>query len=121
MKSNVIAGINEKEVLQLRNAISNHVDNISEIFSKFDDDMDEVKKYYDSNSFKALCSSYESLKKNFNVIKENILIYSSDLGALIVKMKEGMLDLARLYETFKERYAAKRKAIEMNGGIKKWH
>ena len=117
MKSNIIAGVNENEIIQLCNMIGKHVDAISEIFNKFDDDMDEVKKYYDSNSFKALCASYDVLRKNFSVIKDNMLVYSNDLSELIVKMRNGMLDLARLYETFKEKYAAKRKAIEMNGGI----
>lgn len=117
MKTDIISGINEKNLLELCIEINKSADNISEIFKKIDDDMEEMKYYYNSDTFNTLYSLYEDLRKNYSVIKRNILNYSGDLNELVNKMKKGLLDMAQLYSTFAENYTVKKNAVEMMGGI----
>ena len=117
MKTDIVSGINENSLLKLCIEIDKFADRISEIFKKIDDDMEEIKNYYSSDTFTTLYNLYEDLRKNYSVIKKNIFNYSGDLNELINKMKKGILDMTQLYLTFSENYRIKKTSIEMMGGI----
>ena len=61
--------------------------------------MSELKAYYDCSKYYSLVNSYNEFKKNYSIVKQNIVTYSDDLIAVINKFKSGDNDVSVLVES----------------------
>ena len=99
--------INEEELSELAIDIIDFNDEIAELFSSIDGKMSELKSYFDCSKYYTLLNSYNEFKKNYAVVKQNILTYSDDLIAVINKFKSGdkevSLVVAGDYEDVKQK------------------
>ena len=86
--------INEEELSELAIDIIDFNDEIAELFSSIDGKMSELKSYFDCSKYYTLLNSYNEFKKNYAVVKQNILTYSDDLIAVINKYKSGDKDVS---------------------------
>lgn len=86
--------INEEELSELAIDIIDFNDEIAELFSSIDGKMFELKSYFDCSKYYTLLNSYNEFKKNYAVVKQNILTYSDDLIAVINKYKSGDKDVS---------------------------
>ena len=73
-------------------------DDISEIFSSIDKKMEALKLCFDGKEYDHLMSKYRDFRKNYPVVKNNIVSYSDDLIALINKVRAGDKDIAFILE-----------------------
>ena len=105
-------GIREEELTNLCVEITKYSDSISELFSKIDDDMAEVKEIYKGSSATTLLNSYADFRKNYAIINSNINSYSDDLTELINKLRTGLTDLSHLFESYTQNIKTETKAIE---------
>ncbi|MBQ8534221.1 MAG: hypothetical protein IJ463_00865 [Bacilli bacterium] len=99
--------INEEELSELAIDIIDFNDEIAELFSSIDGKMSELKSYFDCSKYYTLLNSYNEFKKNYAVVKQNILTYSDDLIAVINKFKSGDKDVSLVvagdYEDVKQK------------------
>ena len=112
MRDDYYNGIKEEDLANLCINITKYSDNISEIFSQIDDDIEQIKENYCSTSLDILLNSYYDFRKNYSIIISNINSYSDDLTELVNKMRSGMLDLEHLYDDYTKGIKAKTKAID---------
>ena len=75
------------------------IDFNDEIFNSVDSKMSELKAYYDCSKYYSLVNSYNEFKKNYSIVKQNIVTYSDDLIAVINKFKSGDNDVSVLVES----------------------
>lgn len=97
MMSNVINQINQDELEQLAIELIDYADDIGDLFNQINQKMSLINSYLSGDSLAQINNNYSFFKNNFKIAKENILSYSNDLIALIQKMKDGQLDLAKLF------------------------
>jgi hypothetical protein len=90
--------IREDELSELAIDIIDFNDEIAEIFNSVDSKMSELKAYYDCSKYYSLVNSYNEFKKNYSIVKQNIVTYSDDLIAVINKFKSGDNDVSVLVE-----------------------
>ncbi len=109
---NIVEGIREEDLLSLCDEILKNADNIFEKFNQIDDKFEEIKQYYSSSSLDTLMNKYQNFKKNYPIIKNNIISYSEDLNELIIKFRSGLKDIATKYDQYSENIKSKKKAIE---------
>ena len=99
--------INEEELSELAIDIIDFNDEIAELFSSIDGKMSELKSYFDCSKYYTLLNSYNEFKKNYAVVKQNVLTYSDDLIAVINKFKSGDKDVSLVvagdYEDVKQK------------------
>lgn len=97
MMPNVINQINQDELEQLAIELIDYADDIGDLFNQINQKMSLINSYLSGDSLAQINNNYSFFKNNFKTAKENILSYSNDLIALIQKMKDGQLDLAKLF------------------------
>lgn len=102
MKTDFIGGINEKEVNSLSIEILKCSDRISEVFDKIDAKIEELPTYYKATALDEFLSSYNEFRKNYSIIKSNVISYSDDLLRLITKMHEGLDEVSKMYNDYAE-------------------
>ncbi len=71
-------------------------EDVSDLFSSVDEKMSNLKSCYDSKQYENLMSSYRMFRKNYSIVKHNIVSYSDDLIAVINKVRAGDKDIAFL-------------------------
>ena len=110
--NDVILGVKEKELGPLSLEILDYSDRISAILDKIDSRMADIAEHYQGDSYKELMNYYSELKNSFSIIKDNIISYSDDLAALIIKTKENDKTLASLFDEFTVDVKQQIKSIE---------
>ncbi len=112
MNTDFLGGVNETDIRTLGVEILKSSERISDIFDSIDAKMSELPDYYKSSSSDEFCRSYEAFRKNYELIKANIISYSDDLFRLVDKMKEGLDEVSSMIENFTEDRKSKAKVIE---------
>lgn len=80
MSANNISGIDETRLDQLTQKVLNNLEQLEKRFEQLDVIFDETKSFYKSDSASKYRMSYESLRYNYKIIKQNILSYVTDLS-----------------------------------------
>ena len=88
-------------------------EDISDLFSSVDSKMDNLKNYFDGSKYDLLMDSYRSFRKNYTVVKNDIVSYSDDLIAVINKVRSGDNDIAFLINQITEDTIKKSKEVEI--------
>lgn len=112
MNTDFLGGVNENDIRTLGVEILKSSERISDIFDLIDTKMSELPDYYKSTSSDEFCRSYELFRKNYEIIKTNIISYSDDLFRLVDKMKEGLDEVSSMIENFTEERKSEAKEIE---------
>lgn len=112
MNTDFLSGVNEGDIRTLGVEILKCSDRISDIFNLIDNKVNELPDYYKSTSCNEFCKSYEEFRKNYEIIKSNIVSYSDDLFRLVDKMKEGLNEVSSMIQNFTEEKKSKAKNIE---------
>lgn len=112
MNTDFLGGVNENDIRVLGVEILKSSERISAIFDSIDAKINELPSYYKSSSFDEFYSSYESFRKNYEIIKTNIISYSDDLFRLVDKMKEGLDEVSTMFKDFTEERKSKAKEVE---------
>ncbi len=107
-----LSGINEAALGELSIEILDYTDRISEIFKKIDDNMYRLGNCYQGKCYDDLLRYYENFRKNYPIIKENIISYSDDLIALVRHMNEADAHFAQIYTNLTNEAQGKTKIIE---------
>ncbi len=87
---------------------------VSDIFSSIDSKMDSLKNYFEGSQYDSLMESYRTFRKNYSVVKNNIVSYSDDLIAVINKVRQGDQDIAFLIQQITDDTINKAKEINNN-------
>ena len=87
-------------------------ENVSDLFSSVDLKMQTLKNYFDGSKYDSLMASYREFRKNYAVVKNNIVSYSDDLIAVINKVRAGDQKIASLISQITEDTKQKAKEIE---------
>ena len=95
-----IGGVNDKEVNSLSMEILRYSDRISEVFDAIDAKVDELPVYYKATAFDEFLKSYNEFRKNYSIIKSNVVSYSDDLLRLVPKMQEGLDEVSKMYNDY---------------------
>lgn len=98
--NDIILGVKEYELSNLSLEILDYSDRISAILDKIDAKMDDLSEHYQGDSYKELMNYYSELRSSYSAIKNNIVSYSDDLAALLIKIKENDKTLASLFDEF---------------------
>lgn len=105
-------GINEDALGELSINILDFSDRISEIFEKIDNQMNSLSTCYQGESYDNLMNYYNNFRKNYQIIKENIVSYSDDLTTLLHHQKENDAYFASIISNFTTETNAKTKGTE---------
>lgn len=104
--------INEEDLSTLAMDILTISEDVTDIFSKIDAKMDSLKNCYESDEYSALITKYRDFKKNYSIVKDNIVSYSDDLIAVINKVRTGDRTIAFLIDSITEDTKDKASKIE---------
>ncbi len=104
--------INEEDLSTLAMDILTISEDVTDIFSKIDAKMDSLKNCYESDEYSALMTKYRDFKKNYSIVKDNIVSYSDDLIAVINKVRTGDRTIAFLIDSITEDTKDKASKIE---------
>lgn len=115
MTDNIKLTIKESEIEELVVEITNIADEISIIFDGIDNSVDTIKEYLSCEANKNIENKYQEIRKNYQVIKNNIISYSSDLVSLNAKMHDGEKYLINKFNAKTAEINAKKKEVDMNG------
>lgn len=110
--NDVFFGVKEYELGSLTLDILDYADRTSQILEKIDSKMEELATHYQGDSYKELMNYYSQLQSSYSTIKNNIVSYSDDLAALLIKMKENDKTVASLFDEFTVDVKQKIKSIE---------
>lgn len=113
-KGDIIAGIRENELGALSLEIMGYADRISVIFNRIDAVVATIPAGYRGESCDQLMQSFEKLKVQFPVVKENVKTYADDLVSLLDKMKQIDFDLTKLFQSATDDVNARRGQIDNN-------
>lgn len=108
----VMLGVKEYELSNLSLEILDYSDRISAILDKIDSRMNDLSAHYQGDSYKELMNYYTELRSSYSTIKDNIISYSDDLAALLIKVKENDKTLASLFDEFTVDIRQQIKSIE---------
>lgn len=86
--------INEENLGSFAMNLLTASEDITEIFSSIDKKMEALKLCFDGKEYDHLMAKYRDFRKNYPVVKNNIVSYSDDLIALINKVRAGDKDIA---------------------------
>ncbi len=106
------AGVNIGNMEVLCFEIEDYANRIGDIFTKIDERMDNLSRYYQGDSCDSLFNYYSELKNNFVAIKDNINSYSDDLVELVKKLQSIDIKVANLFTDFSIDTKNKTKSIE---------
>lgn len=87
-------------------------EDISEIFSSIDNKMEALKIYFDGKEYDHLMTKYRDFRKNYPIVKNNIVSYSDDLIALINKVRAGDDDIAFIIDSLTKYVNEKAKEVK---------
>ncbi len=93
----IMSQINEVELEQLAIELIDYADSISDVMNRINSKMEQLNSCINGECSKGIQNKYSDFKSNYKIAKQNILKYSNDLIALIQKMKDGQLDMAKLF------------------------
>lgn len=110
--NDIVFGIKERELGFLSLEILDYSDRISAILDKIDARIADLAANYQGDSYKELMNYYSELKSSYSNIKNNIVSYSDDLAALIIKAKQNDKTLASLFDEFTVDVKQQIKSIE---------
>lgn len=115
MEKNINLGINDVGLQNLSYDFLTIADNISIIFDKIEQNMAKLEEYLKCEATKDLNEKIETIKKNFPIIKKNIISYSDDMILLNQKMAIGSKDLVNIVRNHEQEIENKQKEVEQ------WH
>lgn len=110
--NDVFYGVKEYELSNLTLEVLDYADRTSQILENIDAKMDELATHYQGDSYKELMNYYAELQSSYSTIKNNIISYSDDLAALLIKMKENDKTVASLFDEATVDINQKIKSIE---------
>lgn len=97
LKDNGFA-INEEELSELAIDIIDFNDELADLFSSIDGKISELKNFYNCSKYYPFLNSYNEFKKNYSIVKQNIVSYSDDLIAVINTFRTGDKDVSLALE-----------------------
>lgn len=115
MTDNIKLTIKESEIEELVVEIINIADEISIIFDGIDTSVDTIKEYLLCGANKNIANKYQEIRKNYQIIKNNIISYSADLVSLNTKMHDGEKYLINKFNAKTAEINAKKKEVDING------
>lgn len=95
----VFIAIRNDDLGEIAIDLMNFNDELSELFSSIDSKMAELKSAFDSKVYIDLMNKYNSFKKNYSIVKNNITSYSDDLIAVINKVRTGDATAKSLFDS----------------------
>lgn len=104
--------IREDDLADLAMEILTISEDVTDIFSKVDSKMDSLKSCYEADEYSSLMAKYREFKKNYTVVKDNIVSYSDDLISVINKVRAGDKSIAFLIDSITEDTKDKASKIE---------
>lgn len=104
--------IKEGELSQIAMEIMTISDNVMEKFSEINGKMTELKRYFDGPEYDRLINRYNAFKKNYSVVKNNIISYSDELICIINKVRTGDKNVALVIDELAQDVSKKAKNIE---------
>ncbi len=104
--------IREDDLADLAMEILTISEDVTDIFSKVDSKMDSLKNCYEADEYNSLMAKYREFKKNYTVVKDNIVSYSDDLISVINKVRAGDKSIAFLIDSITEDTKDKASKIE---------
>ena len=110
--NNIQLAINEEDLSAFAMDLLTISEDISDMFSSIDNKMENLKNYFDGSKYDHLMSSYRTFRKNYSIVKNDIVSYSDDLIALINKVRKGDKDIAFLISQITDDTSKKAKEIE---------
>lgn len=108
----IVLAIQEEELGNFAMDLLNTSDLIADVFNNIDAKMAELGTYYEAPEYKSLMNVYTEFKKNYAVVKNNVISYSDDLIAVVNKVQAGDKKLALLIEDLTKDTLRKAKEIE---------
>lgn len=97
MSNDVKLAIKEDGIANLIVEITDIADEISIIFDEIDDSVSKIKEYLSCSANADIDTKYEEIRKNYQIIKNNVISYSNDLVSLNVKMHDGEIQMKNLF------------------------
>lgn len=104
--------IKEDELSDLAMDILTLSEEVTDIFSKVDSKMESLKSCYEADEYASLMSKYRDFKKNYTIVKDNIVTYSDDLISVINKVRAGDKKIAFIIDAITEDAKEKASKIE---------
>ena len=111
-KDDIHLTIREDDLSDMAMDLLNTSEEISDLFSSVDTKMDSLKNYFEGSQYNNLMASYRVFRKNYSVVKSDIVSYSDDLIAVINKVRRGDDTIASLIRSITEDTMQKAKEIE---------
>lgn len=109
---NIVVAIREDDLSQFAMDILSLSDDISDIFTAIDEKMNSLKMCFNCSEYEKLMNSYRSFRKNYSVVKHNLISYSDDLITVINKVKAGDKNIAFMIDGISELTLNKAKNVE---------
>ena len=104
--------IREDDLSDLAMYLLTTSDEVSDLFSSIDSKMETLKNYFDGAQYDNLMASYRTFRKNYAVVKNDIISYSDDLISVINKVRAGDNKIAFIIEQITNDTLQKAKEIE---------
>ena len=108
----IALAIREDDLSDLAMDILTISEEVTEIFSKVDSKMDSLKNCYEADEYNMLMVKYRDFKKNYSVVKDNIVSYSDDLISVINKVRAGDKNIAFIIDSITDDAKDKARKIE---------
>lgn len=86
--NNKVSGINEEKLENLIQRVMNNVEQLEKRFEQLDSVVYEMKNYYKGDSSVVFKSSYDSLRYNYKIVRNNIMSYVNDLSRVKSKYRD---------------------------------
>lgn len=99
VQSDYTLGIREDDLEQLIMDIVSYADKVSELFEKIDLEMEKLPESIKCDANMQIKEKYNSIKKNYDTIHDNIISYSDDLVNLKAHVTEGINQAQTLVES----------------------
>lgn len=108
----IALAINDDGLAELAMDILTISEDVTEICEKVNAKMDSLKNCFDTDEYNALMAKYKFFKKNYSIVKGNIVSYSDDLISVINKVKAGDKHIAFIIDSITEDAKDKASKIE---------
>ena len=112
MQEDIKLAIREDDLADLAMEILTISEDVTDIFSNIDSKMASLKNCYDADGYNQLMAKYRDFKKNYTIVKDNIVSYSDDLIAVINKVRAGDKKIAFMIDNITEDTKDKASKIE---------
>lgn len=105
--------INEENLAELSFEVEDYIDRISSIFEKYNIAMSKLSSNYKSEACQKILNYYESIKKFFPIVKNNIKGYAEDYRDLIKILNSEDKKFAGIIDSEATNTLAKAKEIKV--------